>query len=309
MGNNEIRFHEKWTETDAYLEIPNTMLRDISLFFSSGKGRGTNDANNKLRENILTILHRPPEEYLLDAEFGNQWQTMSLKWTTFLNTLCPVDYDDITIKKIANLSNHDLLIEYKKDTNVIHTVLGEFKHNAKSIAKLPEYYNAPESKKYIPVKYSEYFYDIYIDKLCELTNVEKIEKHIYLKYIYQPRYSINSFFQKLKDSEETLYKQKQLLVRASIQDYLQKYASTLCLEQLTHDLMPQSTKTFILWDCHEFRSDTIHEDELQIVSIERIKNNNTIVVVSKSGTRHHMLLRWKNHLGVLYPAWQISLQR
>jgi hypothetical protein len=48
---------------------------------------------------------------------------------------------------------------------------------------------------------------------------------------------------------------------------------------------------------------------MDLTHVEGVKNGNTIVVVSKAGTKHNMLLRWKNHLGILYPAWQISLSR
>ena len=285
------------------------MLRNIGLFFSAGKGRETNDSANRIRETILTSLLHPPEDYFIDEEYGQHWVTMSTKWSQFLKTLCPHEYTDIRIKKIANLSNHDLLIEYMNNTQIVHTIFGEFKHNASSISKLPEYYNAPEKKGFIPVKYSEYFYDTYIDRLCELTNVEKLDKESYMKHIYQTKYSVNMFFQKLKDAEDRIYKEKQKLVRESIKTYLETYAFTLSLENVTRDIMVQKDKTFILWDCNEFRADKIQPDELELIQIERIKNDNTIVVLSKAGTRHHMLLRWKNHLGILYPAWQISLQR
>jgi hypothetical protein len=48
---------------------------------------------------------------------------------------------------------------------------------------------------------------------------------------------------------------------------------------------------------------------MDLTHVEGVKGENTIVVVSRAGTKHHMLLRWKNHLGILYPAWQISLSR
>ena len=47
--------------------------------------------------------------------------------------------------------------------------------------------------------------------------------------------------------------------------------------------------------------------------IDLIKNKdgliNTIVCSTKSDTKVNMLLRWRNHAGILNPAWQISLKR
>lgn len=284
-------------------------MENIRLFSSAGKGRGMNDTNNRLREDVLVMLLHPPEDFLLNDEYGKEWQTMSLKWTTFLRTLCTVEYDTIEVKKIANLKSYDLEIFYKKENQVVHSILGEFKHNIKSISKLPQYYSAPEKKGYIPMRYAEFFYDTYLDKICEPLNLPKIDKDLYMKHVYQPNYSIHPFFQALKESETTNYKQKQFYVRQSIQEYLEKYANEFSLDMFANDISSQHKKTFILWDCQEFHADTIQPEELQLDHIEKIQNKNTIVIVSKAGTKHKLLLRWRNHLGVLYPAWQISLER
>jgi hypothetical protein len=285
------------------------MREIIRLFASAGKGRGLNDKNNRLRENALCILHQVPEHLLLDNEYGKEWATLSMKWNQFLKTLCPHDYDEIEIKKIANQKHYDLDIVYKKNNQVIHSVLGEFKHNTKTLSSLPQYFSAPEKKGYISIRYAEFFYDNYLDTLCELVQIPKIQKEMYMKHIYQPNYNIHRFFDDLKNSESTHYKEKQKLVHESIKDYLSQYANQLSLQAVTNDILPQQNKTFILWDCNEFHSDKIHPDELQLESIEKVHRNNTIVVVSKAGTKHKMLLRWRNHLGVLFPAWQVSLDR
>lgn len=285
------------------------MIQSIRLFFSAGVKRGMNDANNRLREDVLCILHQPPEHYVIDNEYGTEWATMSQKWNRFLSTLCTQEYDTIEVKKHGNLNSYDLNILYKKNNQIVHTVLGEFKHNTKTISSLPQYYSAPDKKGYIPVRYAEFFYDNYLDTLCELVKIPKLQKEPYMKFIYQPRYSVHRFFEDLKNSEETLYAEKQALVKESIKEYLTQYGNMFSLQGLTDDLLPQQNKTFILWDCNEFRSERIHPDELRLEKIEGIKRNNTLVISSKAGTKHKLLLRWRNHLGVLYPAWQISLDR
>jgi ATP phosphoribosyltransferase regulatory subunit HisZ len=71
----------------------------------------------------------------------------------------------------------------------------------------------------------------------------------------------------------------------------------------------QKNKVFLLWDTKIFHIETIKPYELTCSTIKNIKNNNTIVLNTESKGEIHMLLRWKNHIGVLYPAWQISLKR
>jgi hypothetical protein len=285
------------------------MLQNIRLFLTAGEGRGLNDMNNRLREDILCVLHQPPEHYIIDNEYGQDWAIMSLKWNQFLKTLCPHKYDSIEIKKIANRKSYDLEIQYKQQNQIVHSVIGEYKHNSKSISKLPQYYSASEKKGYISTNYAEYFYDTYLDAICEKANLQKPEKTIYLNSVYQHDYSVHPFFESLKKAEETLYTEKQKIVQESIKEYLSRYGSQILVNSLTSDLQQQSKKTFILWDLQTFHADTIDADELTIEKFEGIKRNNTVVVVSKSGTKHNMLLRWRNHLGVLFPAWQISLDR
>lgn len=285
------------------------MLKNITLFFSAGKGRQTNDMNNRIREDILLLLLNPPENYIIDNEYGTQWQSMSMKWNTFIKSLCNEHYDDVRISKVANRKKFDLEIDYLKNNQSIYKVLGEFKHNVKSINKLPQYYSASENKRYIPISYADYFYEHYLEQICQLAKIDRINKETYLKHIYQHDHNVDSFFQKLREVESSIEKEKKKLVHESIKTYLETYANQLSIESLRNDIYEQRNKTFILWDCNEFHMDRIEPDELELETIEKIKGNNTIIVTSKAGTKHHMLLRWRNHLGILFPAWQISLQR
>lgn len=285
------------------------MLEHIQLFFSKGKGRATNDLNNRIREDILLLLLNPPEQYIIDTQFGEMWQTMSFKWREFLNNICDKEFDNISVKKIANRKNFDLEINYLRNGENVHKILGEFKHNCKTIGKLPQYYSASENKRYIPQSYGSYFYDQYLDQICNLANIEKINKETYMKHLYQHDHNVNDFFKKLREVETTIEKEKKKIVHESIKNYLNQYSNDLSIELLKKDIQSQKEKTFILWDCKNFYKDSISLEELDLERIEKIKKDNTIVVSSKAGTTHNMLLRWRNHLGILYPAWQISLER
>lgn len=285
------------------------MLSNIRLFFTAGTGRATNDANNRIREDILLMLLNPPEDYILDNEFGQQWQTMCTKWRSFIHGLYNEDFNGVKISKVANRKKFDLEINYLKDGKLVHKILGEFKHNCKTIAKLPQYYSASESKGYIPNRYADYFYDQYLDKVCALAQIEKLNKETYMKYIYQNDHNVDPFFIKLREVEESIRKEKKKIVNESIKNYLNDNWNHLSIELFKNDISDQQKKTFILWDCKDFYYDRILPEELELVKVEKVLRNNTVVVSNKAGTEHHMLLRWRNHLGTLYPAWQISLKR
>lgn len=287
------------------------MASDIQTFVVT-TNRSDNDKNNKIRENVLLILHDPPARFMNDPVHGDAWKTMSSKWKTFLSTMCDVKYDDIRIKKMAGRRyNYDHEISFLYEGLVVKIIKAEFKHNSNSIDKLPQYFNAPEKKRYIEKSYAEYFYDKYIDQICSLSDtLVKPSKDVYMKHIYSSAYSKNKFFARLKEIEPTIQNEKKVIVCESIKTYLELYSSTLNISILTDDIKrTQSGKIFILWDCKNFKSDAFSDNEFEIENVLKIKNDNVIVVKSKHGTIHNLLLRWKNHLGILYPAWQISLER
>jgi hypothetical protein len=72
----------------------------------------------------------------------------------------------------------------------------------------------------------------------------------------------------------------------------------------------QEGKCFLLCSANEFCSDKIEPEELVITGVIEVRLGKYLVLQSaKPGTTHEMLLRWKNHAGILYPAWQISMKR
>ncbi len=291
----------------------NTMASDIQLFMMAGRGRHMNDRNNHTRERILANLLNPPQEYLEDPEHGSAWSTMSDKWRNFLHVQTPVEYDNILIKKMGGRKyNYDLEIKYLRGNDVVHEMKAEFKHNCGCLDKLPEYYNAPENKGYIPASYAEYFYNNYVPHIANVAGLEVPTKENYMKYIYQSDYSKLPFFQGLKDSTNNeVLEVLKTSAKESIRNYLDEYAMSIDFREVARDIQRSQGggKTFILWDCQTFTTDRLMPEELDIVNVNRVRNGNTIVLNSAAGTQHKLLLRWKNHLGILFPAWQISLER
>lgn len=288
------------------------MAANIIRSFFTTTGRSSNDFNNRIRETILTYLHNPPLHYINDSEHGKTWRDISSKWNTVLGRICGRPYDDIRVKKMAGRRyNYDYNIDFLYNGIAVKTVKVEFKHNCNSIDKLPEYFNCPEKRRLIDKCYAEYFYDGYIDRICALSDrLVKPSKEVYMKHIYGSNYSKHKFFEELKSIEPIIQNEKKFIVQESIKNYLSEYGSTINLGFLTEDIKNrQSDKIFILWDLDDFKVDSFREDELVVEEFISVKNDNVVVVKSKCGTIHNLLLRWKNHLGILYPAWQISLQR
>jgi hypothetical protein len=301
-----------WAEghpTQAIMDV-RTFYRTASslrLFLEAGRDRGMNDANNKARELILAGLYESADPSL---------QTLRTSWMEFLRSLCSEPFDTVDVKqKGGRGANYDFMIRFLRSGSEVKHVPSEFKHNASHIDALPQYFSPAADKPYLARSYAEVFYDSFLGPVCAVyPGIAKPDKDVYLRLVYNNDYDRHTFFRALYDAEEAgtkdQYTQKQRIVCESIRMYLADYANSLDLALLSKDIRErQSGKVFILWDTKTFRSDTIRDEEMDLTHVEGVKNGNTIVVVSKSGTKHNMLLRWKNHLGILYPAWQISLSR
>jgi hypothetical protein len=70
----------------------------------------------------------------------------------------------------------------------------------------------------------------------------------------------------------------------------------------------QTDKIYLLWSNGTFHIDKVREQEMTEMMFHSIKNGNILEL--KSGqTIYGLLLRWRNHKGILNPAWQISMKR
>jgi hypothetical protein len=291
----------------------------VLLFFSVCVGRENNDIYNDMREYILShILSDKFKEYFDDSEYGSKWNLLKISWKECLDTLftstCKKEYDSINIiKKGGRKNNYDFNIEYLLNKKVIHTISNiEFKNGASSISGTPQFLNSPANKPFL-LGYPEWFYDNYVCKEDPWTRFKdtRPSKEQYMKDIYKDK-SKNKFFIKLKEEEKDkeYYKLKQVKTAESIKIWLNENYKNLNLKEVTKEFIrTQNGKIFILWDKDTFNIDTFDQPELSVKTIVGINRDNSILVNSESNKiQYKMLLRWKNQLGVLYPAWQISMK-
>jgi hypothetical protein len=289
----------------------------IQAFYVSSV-RGANDANNAIRENVLAILLTPAaDEFCADEELGDKWSSLRRGWRDALGLAEAAP----AVKKMAGRKyNYDFRVE-KEDGSVMKV---EFKSGAglKDLSDLPQILSLSgnfdiwlEGTK-VPL-YAEHFYKsflpIYIDAdggdeslRSALPPLDK-----YTKLVHQSNYDRHQFFRRLYDREEINKKEKAEIVDQSISSYLLLVAGELDLAKITAKLVEsQSGKRFVMWDsrAHKFSTHQLVEEDLRLIELVEVTKN-SIVVAAASGQRYKMLLRWKNHKGVLLPAWQISFGR
>jgi hypothetical protein len=278
---------------------------DITVFRKKNIGRENNDKNNSKRENTFLKLYKPSESDLSGSN-GELWEKIHKEFHEILKKICPEKFDDLKIqKKAGRRFNYDFHFSFLYEGLKVHESKIEFKHNARNICDLPQYLNCPEKTRFIEEPYAKYFYDNFLSEICI-----KPDEKMYMKEIYKNSSKCEFFIEvKMKENNPEFKSLKSKITHESIKEYLELYASKINIDLLNSEIKrTQANKTFLCWDGKKFHLDKFSDDELCIESVLKIKNNNTIVLKSKSG-EHHMLLRWKNHLGVLYPAWQIKLCR
>jgi len=283
----------------------NIKYKDIYKFYII-ENKSKNDCNNKIREKVIIsiALYKIPVKWLCYSWWYNIYQELHKT----IKLICK-NFNKLVVEyKGGRNNNFDFLFEFYLDDKKIQTKI-EFKYNVNKIEKCPQFLSI-SCNYFTKISYAEYFFDEYIHKICKIYNIDIPDKNQYLKHIYSSNYKSLPFFDFLYNNEKTdinKFNEKNRLVKLSIKNYLEK--DIINIEELNKKLITsQENKIYLLFHNNHFYIETITEDELTCHNVKHIKNNNTIIITTRK-TEIHMLLRWKNHIGVLYPAWQISLKR
>jgi hypothetical protein len=293
----------------------NFLARHIELFKQTAE-RANNDLNNKLREAFFIACRMPGNETIFeDPIYGSQCVEIQSKFETKLKELG--DYNSYSIKQMAGRKyNYDFLLELEKDGQKKEIKL-EFKFNAKSIVAIPQFIQKNTTWELFDVKYHDHFYDgSYLTEIVALNDGSSVSvpippKEEYMKHIMKTNYDCHPFFKFLKDTEESKKTEKQTIVKQSIADYLAKYTDSINIDILKQTLIEtQCNKEYLLYDpktC-QFHLDRVDIMDLDTLVFDRVERKNTIVLKTEKH-EYHLLLRWKNHQGVLNSAWQVSIRQ
>jgi hypothetical protein len=289
-------------------------VSNITAFFITCK-RGQNDFTNKIRENIISVLNDPPKEYFQDSDYGKYWMLVHNEYTEAIKTIVEdIDYNSTKITQMGGRKfNYDFDLMYYKDDTIVATRKVEFKNGSSNLSKLPQFLSLPSKSKLFETSYDIFWYEHYLDKYTECDS-EITEKkpplEDYLKKVCSTVFSVSPFFLQLKQREKNFMNQKNKVVNESITAYLTKYGKDVNIEFFKEKLKSsQDDKIFLMWSkSHRFCIDTFLESEKNDITYHSIKRGNAIQLQSGT-TMYSLLLRWKNHKGILNPAWQISMKR
>jgi len=298
------------------LKVEIMSVSDITTFFSTST-RNKNDSTNKVRENVLKIICNPPKEYFDNAEFGNSWRIVYQAWNDSIKkiaeeTSVPI-YNSTQIKvKGGRKFNYDVDVMYYDGTTLVANRKVEFKNGGYNISDLPQFLSLQVKIGLFNETYDKFWYENYIDKYiaCDTGITEtKPSLQLYLKNVTSTKYTITPFFAQLKAREPFFQEEKNAVVNTSIADYLTKHGKELDIKSFSEKVKStQTDKIYLLWCNGRFYIDKLTESEMSDMTYHSIKNGNVLEVKSRN-TIYRMLLRWRNHKGILNPAWQISMKR
>lgn len=298
------------------------MISDITTFFTTSS-RNKNDETNKIREKVLKVISDPPKEYLESEEFGESWKKVQDAWNDALkqvakDTTVP-EYNSTKIKvKGGRNSHYDADVLYYNGKKMVANRKIEFKNGCSRIEDLPQILSLQAKIELFPETYDKFWYENYLDKYIECDNLiteSKPSLEDYLKNVTKIKYSVTSFFEQLKNRENNFKKEKNAIVNKSITDYLTKYGNTINLKLFKEKIeTTQIDKIYLLWCNGKFHIDKINTDKIHTdkihtdISFHSIRNGN-ILELKEGNTIYCMLLRWRNHKGILNPAWQIKIKK
>jgi hypothetical protein len=232
-----------------------------------------------------------------------------------LKSICPTEYDHLQIiKKGGRSFNYDFEIIYFNSSNdEIHRAKVEFKHNTSTIDKMPQILSLQDKFGLIgAMSYSEYYYTHYLDAYLAVIGYtgDKPSLTEYVALVAGTAHEKHPMFGYMRKAESGPSKVKCAdIVKESIHTYLYKYIVKFKVDDFSNKLIEsQKNKYFLLWDLKQFHVDMLTEKDLQILHINikpSKKNANTVIALSVK-YEFQLLLRWRNHNGILNPAWQIK---
>jgi hypothetical protein len=282
--------------------------RAVQLFHGAGT-RADNDANNRVREAVILGF------FSSDSAFEDPaYQGLRAEFETWLASkkaeLGLPPETPLVAEAGGGRKNADFLV-----TMGGVSLRPEFKYGATSLKAVPQFLSVAANRDWHQGEsYAAYFYDNYLTQVCSIYGVtHEMSREEYVARVHCDSYKPPLFAALYKAENEGTAEQKAAkkgLVDTSIRMWLETVKDKTNLAAINEVLATsQKEKTYLLCKNGKFYSDAIRAEELQVVSVVGIRLGKLLVLQTATTTRLEMLLRWKNHAGVCFPAWQIKLCR
>lgn len=272
-------------------------LRIKNLFFNINK-KVDNDENNKTREEI--ILKIINNELSFEKSNDNDLIFLEKRLKQVINELVLTNNYKL-IKKAGRKYNYDFIL-INLNTNEEFKL--EFKFNVDNLISLTQFVSPSKPSIYFSSSYEEYFYDNYLPKICQLFDEPLPDKEEYIKTINNNKPICVINMKNKYDLVSDINKEVKKITNLSIKNFLE--ISKFNLFKFSEYLLKsQYDKYYLLWK-NDFNLIKSNNDDYILTDIIGISNNNSLILKNKNGKFIKVLLRWKNGIGIAFPALQIS---
>jgi len=301
------------------LPIPNK--EDILKFTCDENHRSANDADNKIRENILANIKNIDDKFFSDPIYGEKWSKLISAFNNSMTQL-QTQFDTFAIKyKAGRKNNYDFeLAFFDENKNKIKVVKLEFKFNASKVEDVPQFVSPMKPSQYLSIPFEEYFYDTYLVSLLGEFNLQIPNRENYLKTIHTNgpicvKDAQLLYYQGCQRSSKYSGEEKAISFYAKANEYSKKgimdfiNLADLDITKLSqYILCSQKEKIYLLYKNGIFNIEKSGENENDFIIESCMKNPEKFryEAVTKSNRKLNILLRWKNGNGIAYPAFQIS---
>jgi hypothetical protein len=284
---------------------------NIGLFYLAGK-RKDNDQSNKKREEIMLmfLLNTVPEEFF---HADPRWTEIKQRLDEALKK-CEFNLADLITceAKGGRLNHYDFKLVFRdgKEINL------EFKHG-----KMPQFVSLGTPSRYLSLNYEEFHYENCLPAICRLLNLPVPNRETYMKEVHRDKPECLSKHQasyylgavgssRCSGSSTDILTTKEIckITAEGIEKFIS--AAELDIKRLNEQLqVTQNNKLYCNWVHNDFEFNQITARDLTILEGEGsvVKTKNSFILLTESGKRMTILLRWKNGNGIAFPALQISL--
>jgi hypothetical protein len=292
---------------------------DIIKFTCTDSSKSENDANNKIRENIIKNMNFIDDEYIMDPIYGEKWKILKEQFNNAMCLICPC-YFKYEIKHMAGrINNYDFLIKFfDSQSSILKEVKLEFKYNASTINETPQFVSPMKPSQYLSSSFEDYYYDKFLIPLFNTFELSVPDKAVYLKTIHsnKPKCMEESqllYYQGCKQSSKftqdenacTFYEKANTSSKICISQFIEN--TDLDIEKLSQYLVEsQNEKIYLLYKNDKFYVQYTNSNDYLIESYIKNPEKSRYEALTKSQKKINILLRWKNGNGIAYPAFQIS---
>lgn len=285
------------------------IVEDIDYFFTIGS-KEDNKICNDHREHILSKARKIPEDYFTNKLYGEKWIKVIRSWLQEIQKL-EKNYNDYIIQqKGGRKFNYDFEICFlNKDKAIFSRKKVEFKYNCESITSLPQFAQF-FSTEFTRITYEEYFYDNYLQKICEKYGLSKPSKENYVSNIHKIDATLPFFVELKAISKNELFRDfVSDLKSESIENFL-LIKNNFIIDEFNTKILQQNGKYFFFWSSREeqFIIEQINLKKLFNKDNKIIKNHTMCFPIRNSLYDLTITLRWQNTNCVLNPTWQVKLK-